>query len=165
MITFTNLLRKIRRALDYICLNNLRVDGMEHLIAGILVVSMAQWFFSVWTAIALTLFILVGKEIIYDKWLRQGVPEWRDVFWGAVGMVLGLMWKKSHHKFWYIKNYAFLCGERHNIIIFGKISRTDFVQDIKNPSKVAERKQSATSMPCVCCDVHTYGGFLFITIR
>lgn len=41
---FTNLLRKIRRALDYICLNNLRVDGMEHLIAGILVVSMAQWF-------------------------------------------------------------------------------------------------------------------------
>lgn len=63
------------------------------------------------------------------------------------------------------KNYAFLCGERHNIIIFGKINRTDFVQDIKNPSKVAERKQSATSMPCVCCDVHTYGGFLFITIR
>ena len=33
---FTNFLRKIRRALDYICLNNLRVDGMEHLIAGIL---------------------------------------------------------------------------------------------------------------------------------
>lgn len=88
---FTNFLRKIRRALDYICLNNLRVDGMEHLIAGILVVSMAQWFLSVWTAIALTLFILVGKEIVYDKWLRQGVPEWRDVFWGAVGMVLGLI--------------------------------------------------------------------------
>lgn len=88
---FTNLLRKTKRALDYICLNNLRVDGMEHLIAGILVVSVSQWFFSVWTAIALTLFILVGKEIVYDKWLRQGVPEWRDVFWGAVGMVLGLI--------------------------------------------------------------------------
>ena len=74
--------------------------------------------------------------------------------------------KKNHTtKFLYIKNYAFLCGERHNIIIFGKINRTDFVQDIKNPSKVAERKQSATSMPCACCDVHTYGGFLFITIR
>lgn len=72
---FTNFLRKIRRALDYICLNNLRVDGMEHLIAGILVVSMAQWFFSIWTAIALTLFILVGKEIVYDKWLRQAEEE------------------------------------------------------------------------------------------
>lgn len=30
---------------------------------------------------------------------------------------------------------------------------------------VAERKQSATSMPCVCCDSHTYRGLLFITIR
>ena len=30
---------------------------------------------------------------------------------------------------------------------------------------VAERKQSATSMPCVCCVKHTYGGFLFIIIR
>lgn len=99
---FTNFLRKIRRALDYICLNNLRIDGMEHLIAGILVVSMAQWFFSVWTAIALTLFILVGKEIIYDKWLRQGVPEWRDVFWGAVGMVLGLILKKITPQSFYI---------------------------------------------------------------
>lgn len=99
---FTNFLRKIRRALDYICLNNLRVDGMEHLIAGILVVSMAQWFFSVWTAIALTLFILVGKEIVYDKWLRQGVPEWRDVFWGAVGMVLGLIKKKITPQSFYI---------------------------------------------------------------
>ena len=65
------------------------------------------------------------------------------------------------------KSYQDLFGVRSyiNAIIFGKINRTDFVQDIKNPSKVAERKQSATSMPCVCCDVHTYGGFLFITIR
>ena len=44
----------------------------------------------------------------------------------------------------------------------GKIKRIHFVQDIGKPSKVAERKQSATSMPCVCCVKHTYGGFLFI---
>ena len=44
----------------------------------------------------------------------------------------------------------------------GKIRRIHFVQDIGKPSKVAERKQSATSMPCVCCVKHTYGGFLFI---
>lgn len=43
----------------------------------------------------------------------------------------------------------------------GKIKRIHFVQDIGKPSKVAERKQSATSMPCVCCVKHTYGGFLF----
>lgn len=43
-----------------------------------------------------------------------------------------------------------------------KIKRIHFVQDIGKPSKVAERKQSATSMPCVCCVKHTYGGFLFI---
>ena len=44
----------------------------------------------------------------------------------------------------------------------GKIKRIHFVQGIGKPSKVAERKQSATSMPCVCCVKHTYGGFLFI---
>lgn len=44
----------------------------------------------------------------------------------------------------------------------GKIKRIHFVQDIGKPSKAAERKQSATSMPCVCCVKHACGGFLFV---
>lgn len=84
-------LRKARKAFDYICLNYLRIDGMEHLIIGILLISVMQWFLPVWSAITFTLIILAGKEVVYDKWLRQGVPEWRDLFWGVVGMVLGLI--------------------------------------------------------------------------
>ena len=49
----------------------------------------------------------------------------------------------------------------YNIITLGQNLQVSFEQDIGKPSKVAERKQSATSMPCVCCDSHTYGGLLF----
>lgn len=85
------LLKRIRAVIDNICMNHMKIDGTEHLIAGILIVSVLQWILSVWIAVAITLVILVAKELVYDKWLGQGVAEWRDVFWGMVGLLLGIL--------------------------------------------------------------------------
>lgn len=72
-------------------MNHMKIDGAEHLIAGILIVSVLQWILPVWIAVAVTIVILVAKELVYDKWLGQGVVEWRDIFWGMVGLLLGIL--------------------------------------------------------------------------
>lgn len=86
-----NFLKKIRARVDAVCTESMRIDGAEHLIAGILVMDAAQYMMPLWAAALLTLFVLGAKELVYDKWLGQGTPEWRDLFWGAVGMVLGVL--------------------------------------------------------------------------
>ena len=53
-------------------MNHMKIDGAEHLIAGILIVSVLQWILPVWIAVAVTIVILVAKELVYDKWLGQG---------------------------------------------------------------------------------------------
>ena len=30
-----------------------------------------------------------AKEVIYDKWLRLGIPDFYDFFWGFFGAVVG----------------------------------------------------------------------------
>lgn len=66
------LLKKNQGRLDNICMNHMKIDGAEHLIAGILIVSVLQWILPVWVAVAVTIVILVAKELVYDKWLGQG---------------------------------------------------------------------------------------------
>lgn len=85
------LLKRIRAVIDNICMNHMKIDGAEHLIAGILIVSVLQWILPVWIAVAITVVLLVAKELVYDKWLGHGVAEWRDVFWGMVGLLLGIL--------------------------------------------------------------------------
>lgn len=34
---------------------------------------------------------IVAKELVYDKKLGLGTPKWRDVFWGLVGLLFGLL--------------------------------------------------------------------------
>lgn len=84
-------LKKIRAKVDAVCTESMRIDGAEHLIAGILVMDAARYMMPLWAAALLTLSVLSAKELVYDKWLGQGTPEWRDLFWGAVGMALGVL--------------------------------------------------------------------------
>ena len=34
---------------------------------------------------------IVAKELVYDKKLGLETPKWRDVFWGLVGLLFGLL--------------------------------------------------------------------------
>jgi len=88
MVSF---LKRVRAKIDTVCTESMRIDGAEHLIAGILIMDAAQYMMPLWAAVLFTLFILSAKELVYDKWLGQGTAEWRDLLWGAVGMVLGML--------------------------------------------------------------------------
>lgn len=98
-------------------------DKQDHLMAGSLIGSwgafltinekpLKSFCWSVGPAVV----IGGGKELVYDKWMGQGTPEWKDFGWTVVGSVAsygiirGLKWtvekidKRQNRK--YKKNYA-----------------------------------------------------------
>lgn len=85
-----NVLKEIRKKIDDVCVNGMRIDGMQHLLIGLIMLDTLKYFIPVVWAAAITLTVLVAKEVVYDKLLKQGTAEWHDVFWGIVGMILGL---------------------------------------------------------------------------
>ena len=86
-----NVLKEIRKKIDDVCVNGMRIDGMQHLLIGLIMLDTLKYFMPVVWAASITLIILVAKEVVYDKLLKQGTAEWHDVFWGIVGMMLALL--------------------------------------------------------------------------
>lgn len=84
-------LKRIRQKIDDFCINKMRMDGAQHLIAGILIYDMLKYLMPVEAAILTTLVILVAKEIVWDKWLKNGTEEWHEPCLGAVGLLLGAL--------------------------------------------------------------------------
>lgn len=84
-------LKKIRQKIDEFCFNHMRMDGAQHPIAGILIYDVLKYLIPVWSAILITLIILVAKEVVLDKWIRKGVADWHDIIWGVIGLLLGVL--------------------------------------------------------------------------
>ena len=72
-----DLLKRIRQKIDEFCFNHMRMDGAQHLIAGILIYDVLKYLIPVWSAILITLIILVAKEVVLDKWVKKAI-FWRD---------------------------------------------------------------------------------------
>lgn len=71
--------------------NVMRQDGMKHFIVGIVLTCVLNLVLPSILVIPLVLIVLVGKELVYDDKMKQGTPELRDLLWGALGLVLGLL--------------------------------------------------------------------------
>lgn len=89
--SYMDFLKKIRQKIDEFCFNHMRMDGAQHLIAGILIYDVLKYLIPVWSAILITLIILVAKEVVVDKWVKKGVADWHDIIWGAIGLLLGVL--------------------------------------------------------------------------
>jgi len=46
---------------------------------------------SVWWGFLAVVLILAGKEIVYDKLLKKGTPEWMDFVYGLVPAIFILL--------------------------------------------------------------------------
>lgn len=84
-------LLRIRQKIDDFCINRMRIDGAQHLIAGILVFDILKYLMPVCFAVLITLIILVAKEVVLDKWIRGGVVDKHDIIWGVIGLLLGVL--------------------------------------------------------------------------
>ena len=83
--------QKIMSMLNHVFDNVICQDGMKHLIMGVVLVSMLKLFVPIVLVFVVVIAILVAKELVYDEKMAQGTPEPRDLLWGIVGIVLGLL--------------------------------------------------------------------------
>ena len=88
---YMDFLLRIRQKIDDFCINRMRIDGAQHLIAGILIFDVLKYLIPVWCAVLITLMILVAKEVVLDKWIRKGVVDKHDIIWGVIGLLLGML--------------------------------------------------------------------------
>lgn len=66
-------------------------DGLLHMLCSAVLVSVLDWFAPLWLAALLALLIGMGKEIIYDKLMKRGTPQWKDLVADLVGIAIGCL--------------------------------------------------------------------------
>ena len=80
----------------------IRKDYQDHLVVGVAIGwsgGVMGWTFDkpLLTGIAAGVVIGGGKELIYDKWLGQGTPEWEDFAFTVGGAIIGAAVVKLLH--------------------------------------------------------------------
>lgn len=71
--------------------NYFGADGLLHIMCSAALVSVLGWFAPPWIAALLAFLVGIGKEIVYDKWLKKGTPQWKDVVADLAGIALGCL--------------------------------------------------------------------------
>lgn len=66
-------------------------DGLAHIIISAVLLLILQVIFPWDISVLVTLFIGIAKEMIYDKWMKKGTPQWKDIICDIVGIVIGCM--------------------------------------------------------------------------
>lgn len=64
----------------------MKLDYFKHIIAGFLLSALTAFVIHIWSYKLMILSAVVAfgvgvaKELIWDKWLKKGTPEWQDAF-------------------------------------------------------------------------------------
>lgn len=66
-------------------------DGLAHIIVSAVLLLILQVIFPWDISVLVTLFIGIAKEMIYDKRMKKGTPQWKDIICDIVGIVIGCM--------------------------------------------------------------------------
>lgn len=67
------------------------IDGLLHVIVSVLIVLIMQIFAPWWVAVSFAILIGVGKELIWDSWLRKGQMQVKDLACDAIGILIGCL--------------------------------------------------------------------------
>lgn len=66
-------------------------DGLAHIIVCNALVAFLSLVLPVWVAVVATAVIGVGKELLWDKLMRRGSCEAKDLLADAIGIILGIV--------------------------------------------------------------------------
>lgn len=69
--------------------NYFGTDGLLHILCSLILVCIFDIFFPLIIAILLTAIIGIGKEVIYDKLLKKGTFDKKDLIADLIGIILG----------------------------------------------------------------------------
>ena len=85
------MITKIKEKLDKFFIEYMRMDGAEHLIISLVIFDILKYLMPIWMAVVITVCVMIYKEVVFDKHEGKGTPEKRDIFWGIVGILLGML--------------------------------------------------------------------------
>lgn len=69
---------------------NIRKDDLLHILFSVIIMTVLKLLLPWWIAALLTILIGILKELIWDKWLKKGTPEWRDLLSDIIGIIIGV---------------------------------------------------------------------------
>ena len=65
-------------------------DGLLHILCSLVLCAVLAAFLPWWAAALITLAIGITKELVWDRWMKKGTAEWRDIIADVVGVLLGV---------------------------------------------------------------------------
>ena len=72
-------------------LNHIGQDGLLHILASVVLMDLLCLFLPLWAAIATTAAVGIGKELVWDKWMKKGTFDFKDLLCDAAGILLGCL--------------------------------------------------------------------------
>lgn len=69
----------------------LGVDGLLHVLACKLAVDACELFMPLWAAVCAAALCGLAKEFIWDKWMKKGTFDRKDLLADAAGAALGIL--------------------------------------------------------------------------
>lgn len=80
---------KLPKRKDKIMKFNIPTDKLLHLICCY-AITLTFGIFAEWIGVVVCLVLALGKEFIWDKWLKKGTFEWQDINYDLIGLICGL---------------------------------------------------------------------------
>ena len=66
-------------------------DGLLHIVVCSILVSALNIVMPLWLAVVITAVVGVAKEVVYDKWLKKGTFEIKDLVCDLIGILIGCL--------------------------------------------------------------------------
>lgn len=70
-------------------LSQIRKDDLLHILCSVIIMTVLGLLLPWWIAALVTLAVGILKELIWDKILKKGTPEWRDLLNDIIGIIIG----------------------------------------------------------------------------
>lgn len=72
-------------------IESIRKDDLLHAFCCMILIKILSILLPFWVAISLTVITAILKEVLWDKILKHGTPEWRDVVSDIIGIIIGVI--------------------------------------------------------------------------
>lgn len=66
-------------------------DGLKHVVASNVMVVVLNLILPLWVAVLVAALVGVGKEVVWDKLMKKGTFDKKDLIADAVGIIIGCL--------------------------------------------------------------------------
>jgi hypothetical protein len=66
-------------------------DGLKHVIASNVMVVVLNLILPLWVAVLVSALVGIGKEVVWDKLMKKGTFDKKDLIADAVGIIIGCL--------------------------------------------------------------------------